>query len=146
QRVRERLVAETGGEPLAPLGLGPAVSEAQRAGGFPPPPPAPGTSPLPERYPRRIQGPPEPTPPVMLLAATDPTGDATLLWRAAQSMSLGHEAASPAADEQLLEIGAGVHFRHPLVRSAAYAAASTEGRRAAHQALADATDAQRDPD
>ena len=82
----------------------------------------------------------------MLLAAADPTGDATLLWRAAQTLGLGRDAAAAADAEQLLQIGSQVRFRHPLVRSAAYAAGSPEDRRAAHLTLAAATDAQDDPE
>jgi len=82
----------------------------------------------------------------MLLAAADPVGDATLLWRAAQTLGIESEAAEPAATDQLLEIGARVRFRHPLVRSAAYRAASTADRQAAHGALAAATDPETDPD
>ena len=82
----------------------------------------------------------------MLLAAADPTGDATLLWRAAPMLGLGRDAATAADAEQLLEIGSRVRFRHPLVRSAAYAAGSTPDRRAAHLALAASTDARADPE
>jgi DNA-binding CsgD family transcriptional regulator len=82
----------------------------------------------------------------MLLAAADPTGDATLLWRAAQKLGLGPDAAAAADAEELLNIGSQVRFRHPLVRSAAYAAGSPEDRRAAHLTLAAATDAQTDPE
>ena len=82
----------------------------------------------------------------MLLAAADPTGDATLLWRAAQTLGLGPDAAAAAEAEQLLNIGSRVRFRHPLVRSAAYVAGSPEDRRAAHLTLAAATDAQADPE
>ena len=82
----------------------------------------------------------------MLLAAADPTGNATLLWRAAQILGVGRDAAAPAEHEQLLEIGLQVQFRHPLVRWAAYAAASPENRQSAHLALAQATDAERDPE
>jgi DNA-binding CsgD family transcriptional regulator len=77
---------------------------------------------------------------LLLLAAADPTGDATLLWRAAQALGIGREAAAVADSEQLLEIGPQVRFRHPLVRSAAYVAGAPEDRRAAHVALAAATD------
>ena len=82
----------------------------------------------------------------MLIAAADPTGDVVLLWDAARVLGLGREVAAAAADEQLLEIGAGVRFRHPLVRSTIYAAASSEQRRAVHSALAQVTDPQTDPD
>jgi DNA-binding CsgD family transcriptional regulator len=89
---------------------------------------------------------PEPARQLMLLAAADPTGDATLLWRAAQALGLGPNAAAAADAEQLLNISSQVRFRHPLVRSAAYAAGSPEDRRAAHLTLAAATDAQADPE
>jgi DNA-binding CsgD family transcriptional regulator len=82
----------------------------------------------------------------MLLAAADPVGDATLLWRAAEMLGIGPAAAEPADTEQLLEIGARVRFRHPLVRSAVYRSASAEDRRAVHGALAAATDPEADPD
>ena len=144
--VRNRLVADTGGNPLALLELVATMSEAELAGGFALPPSSTVSSQLQDRYSRRVRALPEPTRRLMLLAAADPTGDPTLVWRAAQRMGVGHEAAGPAAAEQLLEIGAGVRFRHPLVRSAAYTAGSAEDRRAAHQALAAATDAERDPD
>jgi hypothetical protein len=82
----------------------------------------------------------------MLLAAADPTGDATLVWRAGRALGIGRQAAAEAASQQLLEIGARVQFRHPLIRSAAYAAGSPQDRRAAHRALAEATEARADPD
>ena len=75
-----------------------------------------------------------------------PVGDATLLWRAAQTLGIEREAAAPAATEQLLEVGARVRFRHPLVRSAVYGASSAADRQAAHSALAAATDPETDPD
>ena len=95
---------------------------------------------LQDHYLRRIRALPERTRQLLLLAAADPTGDATLLWRAAQALGIGREAAAVAESEQLLEIGAQVRFRHPLVRSAAYLAGTPEDRRAAHVALAAATD------
>jgi DNA-binding CsgD family transcriptional regulator len=82
----------------------------------------------------------------MLVAAVEPAGDPALVWRAAERLGIGTEAVAPAADAGLLDIGERVTFRHPLVRSALYRAASPAERRAAHQALADATDPQADPD
>jgi DNA-binding CsgD family transcriptional regulator len=145
-RVRERLVAETRGNPLALMELVHGMTEAELAGGFAVPATPVTTTVLEERYIERVRALPEPTQRLLLVAAADATGDPTLMWRAAHSLGLGHDDAEPARAEQLLEIGSGVRFRHPLVRSAAYAAASADGRRAAHRALAEATDAEADPD
>ena len=82
----------------------------------------------------------------MLLAAADPVGTRTLVWRAAEALGLEREALEPASIEQLLEIGARVRFRHPLVRSAVYRAASASDRRVVHGALASAIDPEADPD
>ena len=146
ERVRDRIVAETRGNPLELLELAHSLSEAELAGGFgiPRTPAAPGG--LAEHYERRVRALPEATRQLMLLAAADPTGDVTLLWRAAQTLGVARAAAVPASSERLLEIGLRVRFRHPLVRSAAYAAAAPDERRAAHRALATATDAERDPE
>jgi DNA-binding CsgD family transcriptional regulator len=150
QRVGDRIVAETGGNPLGLLELASGMSEAELAGGFADPPEAspPGhlQDRLHEHYVRRVRVLPEPAQQLMLLAAADPTGDATLLWRAAQTLGLGPDAAGAAAAEQLLSIGSQVRFRHPLVRSAAYAAGSAEDRRTVHLTLAAVTDARADPE
>src|SRR6266566_1632808 len=102
------------------------MSEAELAGGFAGPPTTSLPSRLQDHYLQRVRALPEPTQRLMLLAAADPTGDATLLWRAAHTLGVGRAAAAAAAAEQLLEIGSHVRFRHPLVRSAAYAAATSE--------------------
>ena len=95
---------------------------------------------------RRLEVLPAATQLLMLVAAAEPVGEPALLWRAAERLGIGAEAVAPAADAGLLAIGERVTFRHPLVRSAVYRAASPPERRAAHQALADATDPQADPD
>ncbi|WP_433561006.1 AAA family ATPase [Nocardia sp. CA-151230] len=141
QLVRDRIIAETRGNPLALVEL----SKGGRAGlmgGFALPNIRIGE--LEDLYVRRIRALPEPTRQLLLLAAADPTGDATLLWRAAQALGLGPDTAEAAEQDQFVEIGALIRFRHPLIRSAAYAAGSAEARRAVHLALADATDAQMD--
>ena len=146
KRVRDRIVAETGGNPLGLLELARGMSEAELAGGFAGPPSASLPGRLQDHYLQRVRALPEPTQRLMLLAAADPTGDATLLWRAAPTLGLGRDAAVAADADQLLQIGPQVRFRHPLVRSAAYTAGSPEDRRAAHLTLAAATDAQTDPE
>src|SRR5580692_4147657 len=141
ERVRDRIVAETGGNPLALLEL------PQGVPGFPDAPGAPG---LPGRiedsFRRRLEVLPAATQRLMLVAAAEPAGEPALVWRAAERLGIGLEAVAPAADAGLLTIGERVTFRHPLVRSAVYRAASPPDRRAAHQALAGATDPHADPD
>ena len=146
ERVRDRIVAETGGNPLGLLELARGMADAELAGGFAGPRLASLPGQLQDHYLHRVRVLPESARQLMLLAAADPTGDATLLLRAAKTLGLGPDAAAAADEEQLLNIGSHVRFRHPLARSAAYAAGSPEDRRAVHLALAAATDAQADPE
>ena len=146
KRVCDRLVVETGGNPLELLEMATGMTEAELAGGFGGPRQAGLPGHLEDHYLRRVRMLPDPAQQLMLLAAADPTGDATLLWRAAQRLGLGPDAVAAADAEQLLSVGSQVQFRHPLVRSAAYVARSPEDRRAAHLTLAAATDARADPE
>ena len=147
ERVRDRIVAETRGNPLALLEL---PRNAPGVPGFPDTPGVPGVAGLPGRiedsFRRRLEVLPTATQRLMLVAAAEPAGEPALVWRAAERLGIGAGAVAPAADAGLLVIGERVTFRHPLVRSAVYRAASPAERRAAHQALADATDPQADPD
>jgi DNA-binding CsgD family transcriptional regulator len=144
--VRDRIVAETRGNPLALLELPRGMSAAELAGGFGLPDGGDLPGHIEEGYRRRLAELPPATQRLILLAAAEPTGDSALLWGAAQALGINREVAAPAAAEQLLDVGARVRFRHPLVRSAAYRAAAPEDRRAVHLALASATDPQLDPD
>jgi DNA-binding CsgD family transcriptional regulator len=144
--VRDRLVAETGGNPLALLELVKSTSEAELAGGFAVPPTTTVSGHLQDRFMTRVRALPEPGRRLLLLAAADPTGDPTLLWRAAPTIGVDRHAATTGEVQQLLAVGSAVRFRHPLMRSAAYAAGSPEDRRATHLALAAATDDRTDPD
>jgi DNA-binding CsgD family transcriptional regulator len=145
-QVRDRLVAETGGNPLALLELPRGLTPAELAGGFA----LPGALPLPGRieasFRRRLEALPEETRSLLLVAAAEPVGDPVLVWRAAERLGVGTQAATPAAEAGLLEVGARVRFRHPLVRSAAYRSASLQERQDLHRALAEATDPTLDPD
>jgi len=105
RRVRDRIVAETGGNPLGLLELARGMSEAELAGGFAGPPSASLPGRLQDHYLQRVRALPEPAQQLMLLAAADPTGDATLLWRAAPTLGLGRDAAVAADADQLLQIG-----------------------------------------
>ena len=149
ERVRDRILAETRGNPLALLELPRGGAPAELAGGFGSPS-VPTASGLPGRiedsFRRRLEVLPTATQQLMLVAAAEPAGEPALVWRAAERLGIGAGALAPAADAGLLVIGERVTFRHPLVRSAAYRAAPPPERRAAHQALADAADPQADPD
>ena len=145
-RVRDRIVAETRGNPLALLELPRGKSAPQLAGGFDVPAAADLPGQLERHYLERIRALPDATQRLLLLAAAEPLGHSALLLRASENAGVGASPRAPAQDDALLEVGAAVRFRHPLVRSAAYRAASPEDRRAAHQALADATDPDRDAD
>ena len=134
----ERLVAETRGNPLALLELPRGLTAAELAGGFGLPD-APGLSGrIEDSFRRRLAGLPAETQRLLLVAAAEPVGDPVLVWRAAGRLGIGVQAA--ANTDGLLAIGASVTFRHPLVRSSVYRAASPEERQAVHRALADATD------
>ena len=146
ERVRERFIAETRGNPLALLELPKGLTQADLDGGLYVMA-APGLlGRLEDSFRRRMEAFSQATRRLLLVAAAEPTGDPVLVWRAAGLLGIGMDAAVPAEAEGLLRIGRRVIFRHPLVRSVAYRAASAEERRAAHQALADATDPQADPD
>ena len=146
ERVRDRIIAESGGNPLALLELLHGMTAAELAGGFG----LPGAGPLSGRiediFRRRLAPLPAQTQRLLLLAAAEPTGDPALLWRAADRFGIGAGAADAAESGGLLVVGARVTFRHPLVRSAIYRSASLHDRREVHHALAEATDPQLDPD
>src|SRR4051794_1297507 len=116
ERVRDRIVAETRGNPLALLELPRSMTPAELAGGFAVPDAGDLPRHLERHYLRRLDALPEDTRRLVLVAAAEPLGDATLLWRAAEALGIDRDAARPAASDQLLEIGVRVRFRHPLVR------------------------------
>ena len=143
--VATRVVAEAQGNPLALLELARASGPGDLTGGFSLPGAAiPGQ--IEETFRRRAERLPPDTQLLLLLAAAEPVGDPAVLWRAATILQIEDDAASPAEDDGLIEFGTLVRFRHPLVRSALYKAASASQRRRAHGALADATDREIDPD
>jgi DNA-binding CsgD family transcriptional regulator len=146
ERVRDRLVAESGGNPRALLELALGLSPGELAGGFG----LPGCVVLPARieedFRRRLTPLPPETRQLLLAAAAEPVGDPVLLWRAAGHLGVGGGAAAPAAAARLVEFGGLVRFRHPLGRAAVYQTASPHERQRVHHALAEATDARVDPD
>ncbi|MEV5704144.1 AAA family ATPase [Actinoallomurus sp. NPDC052274] len=146
RRVRDQIIAEARGNPLALLELPRLAEPAALAGGFG----LPDAVPVPERieagYRGRLAGFPAETRTLLLIAAAESLGEPTLLWRAAERLGIHADAAAPAEADGLLDLGVRVRFRHPLVRSAVYRAASPGDRRAVHRALADVTDPLVDPD
>jgi len=145
-QVRDRILGEAGGNPLALLELPRGRRPIALAGGYGLPGEMPLTSRIEQGFVRQLESLPGETRRLLLTAAAEPVGDVTLLWRAAERLGLGIDAAAPARAAGLIDLGARVRFRHPLVRSAAYRAATVSDRQEIHRALAEATDPQTDPD
>ncbi len=147
ERVGDRIVAETRGNPLALLELPGGWTPAELAGGF-------GLSDAPGALSGRIEqsfrerlAPLAPATRLLLLvAAAEPVGDPVLVWRAAAQLGIGADAAGPAVAAGLVDFAAQVRFGHPLVRSAVKRAATPQERQRVHRALAEATDGDIDPD
>jgi DNA-binding CsgD family transcriptional regulator len=146
ERVLERIVAETRGNPLALLELPRGLTPAQLAGGFGLPSTVPMSASIEESFTRRLAALPYDARRLLLLAAAEPVGDSGLLWAAAERLGIPASAAGRVESEDLVLLTPRVVFRHPLVRSAVYGAAGVRERREVHRALADATDPEADPD
>jgi DNA-binding CsgD family transcriptional regulator len=146
EQVRERILTETRGNPLALLELPRGLSPAELAGGFGLPKELALSGRIQEAFVRRVEGLPEATWLMVLIAAADPLGDPVLVRRAADRLGLSPDAVASAEAEGLLKIGGHIVFRHPLVRSAVYGASSPGDRRKVHESLAAVTDPDLDPD
>jgi DNA-binding CsgD family transcriptional regulator len=145
-RVRDRIIAETRGNPLALLELPRAWTTAELADGFGQPDLVPLASRIEQSFLRRVSTLPHDSQRLLVAAAAEPLGDATLLWRAAAVLGLDANSAHAAEAAGLIQFGSRVRFRHPLVRAAAYRSASADERQEVHRALAEATDGDVDPD
>ena len=132
-QVRDQIIADTYGNPLALLELPRGLTPAQLAGGFGLSSAVPLDGRIEESFARQLETLPEQTQRLVQLAAADPSGDPVLVWRAAGRLAIGAGAAGPAAEAGLAEFGARVRFRHPLVRSAAYRSASAQTRQQLHE-------------
>jgi DNA-binding CsgD family transcriptional regulator/tetratricopeptide (TPR) repeat protein len=146
QGVSDRLVAETRGNPLALIELPGELAPAELAGGFALPGAHGLSGRIEDSFRRRLARLPGSTRRLLLIAAVEPVGDSTLVWRAAEGLGIGPKDGDAAESDRLVEFGARVIFRHPLVRSAIYRSASPQERREAHRALAEAIDPVLDPD
>ncbi|HEY2597532.1 MAG TPA: AAA family ATPase, partial [Candidatus Dormibacteraeota bacterium] len=145
-RVVDRVIAETHGNPLAILELPKGLSPAQLAGGFGLPVAVTLADQIEESYRRRLARLPVESRRLLLIVAADPTGNPEIIWRAADELGIDEEAADAVEKEGLIEFGERVVFHHPLVRSAVYNTASPKDRREVHRALGQATDPNFDPD
>jgi len=145
-QVSRRIIAETQGNPLAILELTAELTPRQLSNTLLLPNPLPIGGRLQQRFIRQLKGMPAATQTLLLLAAAEPSGDAVILWRAANSLGLDRRAVAPAEANHLLVVGPHIAFRHPLIRSAIYYSAPAAERRRIHEVLAAATDAKADPD
>ena len=146
ERVEDQLLLEARGNPLALLELPHGLSPAQLAGGFGLPGARSLSGRIEESFRNRVEALPDETQQLLLIAAAEPTGDPALLRRAADRLGIAEVVLDPAESARLLEVDDRVWFRHPLVRSTVYGAATPRETRLVHWALAEATDAQVDPD
>lgn len=146
ESVRDRILAEARGNPLALLELARAWTPMALAGGFGLPDNASVSAKIEEVFRRHLTPLPDDSRRLLLVAAADPVGDPVLILAAAERVGIPAEAAEPAIASGLLHIGKQVRFRHPLVRSVVYREAPLSHRRAVHAALADVTDPKIDPD
>ncbi|MEV0716301.1 AAA family ATPase [Asanoa sp. NPDC050611] len=149
ERVRDRILAEARGNPLALLELPAELTSTELGGWFGPTRSRPAesrTARIEETYVRRLRALPPPTQQFLVLAAVESVGDPTVLWRAASACGLGEDAAAPAEAAGLITLDTRVRFAHPLVRSAVHRAARRPELQQAHRALAEVTDPRTDPD
>src|ERR671934_170196 len=146
ERIRDRLIAETRGNPLAIVELPRELAATQSVGAFGLAETKALSGRIEESFLRRLQALPDETRLLLLVAAAEPVDDPLLVWRAAGRLGIGLSGGTAEDTEGLLAIGERVVFLHPLVRSAVYRSASVRERRAVHLALAEATDGQVDPD
>jgi DNA-binding CsgD family transcriptional regulator len=144
--IREQIVTESRGNPLALLELPRGITPAQLAGGFALPAVMPMASYLEDSFMRRLEALPPATKKLLLLAAADPVGEPSVRWDAAARLGLDPGFATPAIEAGLIDFGTRAQFRHPLIRSVVYRSASVSEKRNIHRALAEATDPRLDPD
>lgn len=146
ERIRDRLVAEAQGNPLALIELPRGLTTTELAGGFALPQRRSVEKQVQAGFRRRVQALPAETQRLLLAAAADNVGNVPLLWRTAEILGIGSDAVAEAESAGLIEVGTRVRFRHPLLRAAIYQSASAQERRAVHSALAEATDPNLDPE
>jgi DNA-binding CsgD family transcriptional regulator len=145
ERVRDRIIAETRGNPLALLELPRGLTARQLAGGFGLVEAQGLAGRIEESFVRRVETLSDDARRLLLVAAAEPLGDPLLLLAASERLGIA-VSATDAETDGLLALEERVTFRHPLVRSAVYRTATREQRREVHLALAEETDRSVDPD
>ena len=138
RQAADRIIAETGGNPLALIEIGQELAAGQPDSDPFPAEPVPLGRQLEQRYLREITELPAATQSLLLAAAADPTGDPGLLAQAGKELGFTLEAAAAAESRQLITIRHTVRFRHPLIRSAVYYGATFAKRQQVHACLAEA--------
>ena len=144
--VGARIIAGTGGNPLALAELARELSPAQLAGAEALPEPLPAGGSLEKVFSRRVSRLPPETRLLLAVAAAEPAASQALVWRAAGKLGIDPEAAATADVSGLAEFTPRVEFRHPLIRSVLYHSTPLRQRRRIHQALAAVADAGERPD
>lgn len=144
--IREQIVTESRGNPLALLELPRGMTPAQLAGGFGLATVMPISERLEHSFTRRFAALPSATKKILRLAAADPVGEPSVRWKAAARLGLDPEAATPAIEAGLIDFGTRVQFRHPLIRGVVCRSASVVEKQVVHRALAEVTDPRLDPD
>jgi DNA-binding CsgD family transcriptional regulator len=135
-QVRDRLIEETGGNPLALLELPQTLTGEQLAGREPLPQRLPLTARLQQVFLQRVRRLPAVTQTLLLVAAAEDAGELATIVAAGRLLGCGLEALEPAEQAGLVRVsGSRLEFRHSLVRSAIYQGATFMAQRAAHQAL-----------
>jgi DNA-binding CsgD family transcriptional regulator len=146
RQVAMRIVAETQGSPMAIIELVGELSSQELSKRGLRPEPLPLSRRLEEHFLRRVRALPPATQTLLLVAAAEPSGDPRLVAQAALRLGGSPDAAEPARANGVFEMHPQARFRHPLIRSAVYSGASPADRRRVHEALAAASDPDRDPD
>jgi DNA-binding CsgD family transcriptional regulator len=136
-QVRQRVVAEAQGNPLALLELPAALSGGQRTATETLPAVLPLTGRLQALFASRVSGLPARTRQLLLLAALEGTGDVRVLRAVAGPDAI--DVLAPAGQAGLVHVDdrtGQLVFRHPLTRSAIIELSTSGDRRRAHRLLA----------
>ncbi|MGW2145452.1 AAA family ATPase [Nonomuraea bangladeshensis] len=140
-KVRDRVLDEAGGNPLALIELPSTLTSEQRAGQLNPFTTIPVANRVQQAFQQQIRALPDRAQALLAVLAADDTGDLGIVLRAAESFSAGVADLEAAEQAKLVTVnGAVVAFRHPLIRAAAYQNLPLTSRLAVRRALAEVLD------